>query len=81
MIDLNSAEATLSTDEAADLLGCSPDTLYAMVRAGEGLVEPLRLGRVLRWPTAKVCAVLGIEWPRPNVPTIIQRPIYIWVAR
>ena len=52
---------TLSTDEAADLFGCTPDTLYELVKRGEAPVEPLRLGRRLRWPTRKVLAVLGIE--------------------
>lgn len=52
---------TLSTDEAASLLGCSVDVLYDGARSGTAPVEPLRLGTRLRWPTARLLAVLGIE--------------------
>lgn len=52
---------TLTTDELADLLGVSTDHLYKLVREGQAPVEPLRLGRALRWPTAKVVALLGLD--------------------
>lgn len=51
---------TLSTAEAAELFGACDDTLYEQVRIGECPVEPLRFGRKLRWPTAKVLDALGI---------------------
>lgn len=52
---------TLDTSAAAELFGVSTDHLWALAREGRAPVEPLRLGRTLRWPTAKVLAVLGIE--------------------
>lgn len=52
---------TLSTDEAAGLLGCSTATLWKLVKRGEAPVEPLHLGRKLRWPTSKVLEVLGLD--------------------
>lgn len=54
---------TLSTAEAAEMFGCSTDTLYALVRQGAAPVRPLRLGSKLRWPTALVLDVLGIGPP------------------
>lgn len=51
---------TLSTEEAAQLLGCSVDVLYDGGRAGTAPVEPLKLGTRLRWPTARLLEVLGL---------------------
>ncbi|HWL44219.1 MAG TPA: hypothetical protein VNQ73_14855 [Ilumatobacter sp.] len=59
---------TLATSEAAEVWGVSDDTLYEQVRLGTAPVEPLRFGRKLRWPTAKVLDSVGIgteRAPRP----------------
>lgn len=58
---------TLDGHQAAELLGCSYWHLLELVKRGEAPVEPLRLGRSLRWPTAAVLRALGIDWaPAPR---------------
>lgn len=52
---------TLSTEEVAGMFGCGVDHLWRLAREGSAPVEPLRLGRKLRWPTAKVLASLGLD--------------------
>lgn len=61
LADLDALPATLNTSQAAELLGISRDHLWALARAGDAPIEPLRLGRALRWPTARLAALLGIE--------------------
>lgn len=52
----------LTTEQAAELFGCSPDLLWKCAREHTAPVEPLRIGtRTLRWPTAKLLAALGLE--------------------
>ena len=58
---------TLTTEQVADQLGVSPGTLWRAARDGAGIdlgdgvsVQPIRVGRVLRWPTAPILARLGI---------------------
>jgi excisionase family DNA binding protein len=46
--------------DAAGALGLSRTTAYELVRRGELPVRTLRLGRLLRVPTAELLAVLGI---------------------
>jgi hypothetical protein len=53
--------ATLSTGEAAAWLGCSPERLQAERGTGRLPVEPLALGRRLRWPTVLVARAIGLE--------------------
>ncbi len=53
--------AVLTTEQAADLLGVGKDHLWALARAGSAPVQPLRLGRALRWPTAPLLALLGLD--------------------
>lgn len=53
--------ATLDTPAAARLLGVSTDLLYRLVREGGCPVEPLRLGRAIRWPTLRLVEVVGAE--------------------
>ncbi|MDH4120070.1 MAG: hypothetical protein OEW30_22020 [Acidimicrobiia bacterium] len=53
--------ATMSTGEAAELFGCSPERLQSERGQGTLPVEPLQLGRRLRWPTVLVAAALGLE--------------------
>lgn len=52
---------TLDTPQAAELLGIGADHLWKMAREGTAPVEPLRLGRKLRWPTARLFDLLGID--------------------
>lgn len=59
---------TLTTAETAEMLGTTTSTLWRLVREGTAPVEPLRLGRCLRFPTARVLAVLEIERPSLAVP-------------
>lgn len=57
--DISSLPPTLTTPQAAELLGVHAELLYRVVREGEPFpVEPLRLGRKILWPTAKVVAML-----------------------
>lgn len=58
--DVAGLPPTLNTDEAAQLLGVSRDTLWRLAREGTAPVEPLRLGSALRWPTARLADLLGI---------------------
>jgi len=51
--------ATMSTREAAELLGCSPERLQQERGKGTLPVEPLQLGRRLRWPTLLIAEALG----------------------
>jgi predicted DNA-binding transcriptional regulator AlpA len=57
---------TISTEETAEIWGVGVDHLWALVRAGKTPVEPLKLGRKLRWPTAKVLASIGLEPEQPT---------------
>jgi predicted DNA-binding transcriptional regulator AlpA len=49
--------------DAASALGLSRTAAYDLVRRGELPVRTLRLGRLLRVPTAELLAVLGIPLP------------------
>ena len=51
---------TLDGHQAAEILGCSYWTLLELRKRGECPVEPLKLGRVLRWPTLKVLETVGV---------------------
>ncbi len=53
--------ATMSTGEAAALLGCTPERLQTERGRGTLPLEPLQLGRRLRWPTVKVAEALGLQ--------------------
>lgn len=57
---------TLRAEQVAELLGCSTWSLYEQVKAGTCPVEPIRLGRRLVWPTAKVLALLGLDRAAPD---------------
>lgn len=52
---------TLTAAETAELLGVHVESLRALVRRGEAPVCPLHVGRVLRFPTAKVLEALGLD--------------------
>jgi excisionase family DNA binding protein len=66
--DAGELPPTLTTAEAADLLGVSRDHLWALARAGEAPVAPLRLGRSYRWPTARLLDLLGLDPEREPAP-------------
>jgi len=51
---------TLSTADAAELLGVCGKTLERSARNGTAPVEPIRVGRCLRWPTAPIVKLLGL---------------------
>jgi len=51
----------LDTEQAAALYSVSRDHLWRLAREGRAPIEPLRLGRALRWPRALVLASLGLE--------------------
>lgn len=64
--DVGSLPPTLDGHQVADLFGCSYWGLLDLVKSGSCPVEPLRLGRKLRWPTAEVLRVLGVEMGEPG---------------
>ena len=53
--------ATMSTSDAAALFGCTPERLQNERGRGTLPVEPLHLGRRLRWPTVLVAQALGLQ--------------------
>ena len=61
LADVSALPPTLTSAQAADMLGCSTDHLWSLVRRGEAPIEPLHLGRSLRWSTAKLAALLGVD--------------------
>lgn len=63
MRDLDRLPPTLDTETAAELLGVSRGTLWASARDGDAPVEPIRVGRRLRWPTRKILDLLGVSPP------------------
>jgi predicted DNA-binding transcriptional regulator AlpA len=58
--EVGSLPATLTSEETAELLGVSVDHVWALAREGSAPVAPLKLGRVYRWPTARLLALLGL---------------------
>jgi len=61
LADLGDLPPTLSTEQAAEVLGCGVDHLWKLAREGGAPVEPLRLGHRLRWPTVAVLRSIGID--------------------
>ncbi|WP_298800155.1 DNA-binding protein [Pseudonocardia sp. 73-21] len=53
--------ATLDVGQVANLYGMSTWALYEAVKTGKVPVQPLRVGKKLRWPTALVLRSLGID--------------------
>lgn len=52
---------TIGAEEMAEAFGCSTWQVYELVKRGECPVEPIHVGRKLRWPTAAVLRKLAIE--------------------
>jgi predicted DNA-binding transcriptional regulator AlpA len=59
-VDIDHPPPALTTYEAAELLGTTPGTLWRLAREGSAPVQPLRLGRMLRWPTRPILELLGL---------------------
>jgi hypothetical protein len=59
--DLRDLPPTLDGHQVAEILGCSYWSLLEQVKAGTCPVEPLRLGRSLRWPTVAVLRLIGVD--------------------
>ena len=57
--------STLTAEELAAALGVSTWTVYEAVKRGDCPVEPIRIGRRLLWPRARVEQLLG---PAPTPP-------------
>ena len=74
LADLESLPPALTSEQAAELLGVSRGALWAAARDGDAPVEPYRVGRALRWPTAPILALLGLgsvtQAPDATMPTI-----------
>ncbi len=51
---------TQDTKAAAEWLGVGYETLLDAARAGTAPVEPIRVGRVYRWPTVQILELLGL---------------------
>jgi hypothetical protein len=59
--DLRDLAPTLNGHLTAEILGCSYWSLLEQVKAGTTPVEPIRLGRNLRWPTIAVLRAVGVD--------------------
>lgn len=62
-MDLQNLPATLSVEQAAEVLGISRRSAYRAVERGD--LPTLRLGRRLLVPTARLLAMLGVEQQAP----------------
>lgn len=58
--DLHDLPPTLTAEQVAEMWGCSTWAVYAMAKAGECPVAPLKLGRRLVWPTMGVLRSVGL---------------------
>lgn len=61
LAEIDSLPTVIDGHTTADALGVSYWHLLELVKRGEAPVEPLRLGRRLMWPTARVLALLGLD--------------------
>lgn len=64
-MDLRNLPATLTVEQAAEVLGISRRSAYRAVERGD--LPTLRLGRRLLVPTARLLALLGLEHQAPVV--------------
>lgn len=60
-LDVDALPAAVDTPTAAQLYGISADHLWALRRRGQAPIEPLVLGRCLRWPLASILRQLGLS--------------------
>ena len=61
LADVATLPPTLGVTEVKKLWGVSDWAVRQGVKAGDLPVLPLRLGRLLRWPTAAVLRSIGLE--------------------
>jgi predicted DNA-binding transcriptional regulator AlpA len=73
--DLADLAPTLTTEQAAEIYGCGIDHLWKLAREGAAPVEPLRLGRSLRWPTVAVLSSIGLD-PEAEAPGTVVVPMH-----
>jgi hypothetical protein len=60
-LDVASLPASLTTEQAARLLGLSRVGLWGMARDGDAPVPFFHAGSALRWPTAPILRLLGLD--------------------
>ena len=65
--DIGSLPPLLTSEQCAQVFDISVDHLYALRRAGKAPIEPISLGRSLRWPTLPVLRLLGVQ-PEHELP-------------
>jgi excisionase family DNA binding protein len=58
---VDGADIAYSPQEAADLFGCSRQTIHALINRGE--LRRFKVGRLTRIPAADVHALVGYEPP------------------
>ncbi len=58
-MDYQSLPATLTVEQAAEILGISRSSAYRAVARGE--IPVIRIGRRILVPTAKFLAMLGVQ--------------------
>lgn len=58
-IDKLLKQPTITVEQLAVVLDCGRDVAYSKVRAGE--IKSIRLGRLIRVPTAPLRRLLGME--------------------
>jgi predicted DNA-binding transcriptional regulator AlpA len=58
--EVESLPVVLTSGELARFLGVSEDHVWSMAREGTAPIQPLKLGRVYRWPTARLLTLLGL---------------------
>ncbi|MGW0822580.1 DNA-binding protein [Streptomyces sp. NPDC002845] len=63
MEELLALPATVNVVTAGRALGISPNTAYELIRNGEFPVRTLRLGTMVKVPTALLWEVLGVKAP------------------
>jgi len=61
--ELLSLPAVIDLRTAAEVLGVGHSSAYELVRTGQWPTPVLRLGRLIRVPTAPLLALVGVEPP------------------
>lgn len=65
-IDVGALPASLTTEQAAHLLGISRIGLWGMASDGTAPVPFFRAGRAIRWPTKPILRLLGLDQSDPG---------------
>jgi predicted DNA-binding transcriptional regulator AlpA len=60
-IDVGALPAAATTEQAARLLGISRVGLWKMAENGTAPIAHFKVGRALRWPTAPILRLLGLD--------------------